>query len=415
MARIVLPLNNTQIKQAKPRAKEYNLPDGGGLQLRVKPNGSKQWLFNYQRPIIRKRTNYSLGQYPDVALAQARKLRDEAKALLAQGIDPQEHRDQQRIQQQEEYESTFGVLAKSWLELKKQQVKPETAERSYRALEKHILPQLEKVPVSKIRPKQIITILEPVKAKGNLETVKRLCRIINEVMRLAVAAGHIEVNYLSDVTKLFPSPNKTNMASISPDRLPELMKAIHTARITRVTQCLLEWQLHTMTRPKEAATAEWAHINFDANTWTIPAEIMKMKRAHTIPLTKQMISLLDVMRPISGGQQYIFPSHRDPKKHSNTQTANMALKRMGFKGELVSHGLRSLASTTLNEQGFDADVIEACLAHIDRNEVRRAYNRTDYLERRRKIMEWWSGHIEQASYGNLSVTGTKNLKVVGYE
>ncbi|MFV0574819.1 MAG: integrase domain-containing protein [Vibrio sp.] len=412
MARTVRPLRDTQIKSAKPKDKDYILSDGHGLQLRIKPNGSKLWHFFYYSPYDKKRKTISLGKYPMLSLIHARKAATEARELLAQNIDPKEHRDHQRIQQQEEYESTFGVLAQSWLELKKQQVKPETAERAYRALEKHILPQLEKVPVSKIRPKQIITILEPVKAKGNLETVKRLCRIINEVMRLAVAGGHIEVNYLTDVTKLFPSPNKSNMASITPDRLPELMNAINTARITRITQCLLEWQLHTMTRPVESATAEWAHINFDANTWTIPEERMKMKRAHTVPLTKQMIALLDVMRPISGGQQYIFPSHRDPKKHCNTQTANMALKRMGFKGELVSHGLRSLASTTLNEQGFDADVIEACLAHIDRNEVRRAYNRTDYLERRRKIMEWWSDHIEQASYGNLSVTGRRNLKVV---
>lgn len=412
MARTVQPLTNTKIKQAKPKEKDYVLSDGGGLQLRVKPNGSKLWHFVYYRPFTKKRTTFALGSYPSVSLADARKKAQESKTLLAQDIDPKEHRDHQRIQQQEEHESTFGVLALSWLELKKQQVKPETAERAYRALEKHILPQLEKIPVSKIRPKHIITILEPVKAKGNLETVKRLCRIINEIMRLAVAGGHIEVNYLADVTKLFPSPTRTNMASITPDRLPELMKTIHTARITRVTQCLIEWQLHTMTRPSETATAEWAHINFELNTWTVPAERMKMKRPHTIPLTKQMIALLDVMRPISGGRQYIFPSHRDPKAHTNTQTANVALKRMGFKGELVSHGLRSLASTTLNEQGFDADVIEVCLAHVDKNEVRRAYNRTDYLERRRKVMEWWSDHIEQASYGNLSVTGHRNLKAV---
>lgn len=406
-------LNNTQIKQAKPKDKEYNLSDGQGLALRIRPNGSKTWLFTYQKPITKKRYKISFGLFPYVTLANARKQKDEARELLAQGIDPKEYRDEQRQKQEEAKSSTFGVIALTWLELKKQQVKPETAERSYRALEKHILPELGQMPVDQIKPKHIIKILEPVKAKGNLETVKRLCRIINEVMRLAVAGGHIEVNYLADVTKLFPSPNKQNMPSIKPDRLPDLMKAIHSAQITRITRCLIEWQLHTMTRPNEAATAEWAHINLDDKTWTIPAELMKMKRAHTIPLTNQMIGLLDVIRPISGRGQYIFPSHRDPKKHANTQTANMALKRMGFKGELVSHGLRSLASTTLNEQGFDADVIEACLAHIDRNEVRRAYNRSDYLERRRKVMRWWSDHIEQASYGNLSITGTQGLKVIG--
>lgn len=412
MARTVVPLTATKIKEAKPKDKDYALSDGNGLQLRIKPNGSKLWLLNYSRPINNKRANLSLGVYPSLTLALARKVASEARELLAQGIDPKTHRDQQKLQQKEASESTFSIFADKWFELKKQQVKPDTAAHSYRALEKHILPSLGQTPIDAIRPKQIIAILEPVAAKGNLETVKRLCRIINEVMRLAVASGQIDINYLTDVTRLFPSPNKTNMATITPDRLPELMNSINRARITLTTRCLLEWQLHTMTRPVEAATAEWEHIDLENNVWVIPAERMKMKKPHSVPLSKQMIALLEIMRPISGHRQYLFPSHRNPLQHSNAQTANMALKRMGFKDQLVSHGLRALASTTLNEQGFDPDEIEACLAHVDKNEVRRAYNRTDYLERRRKVMNWWGGHIEQASYGNLSLTGYKNLKAV---
>ena len=172
------------------------------------------------------------------------------------------------------------------------------------------------------------------------------------------------------------------------------------------------WQLHTMTRPIETATARWEDIDLDKNVWVIPAERMKMKKAHTVPLTPQTLALVEVLQSMRGHSEYLFQSHGSPKKHANSQTTNMALKRMGFAGELVSHGLRALASTTLNEQGFDPDVIESALAHIDKNEVRRAYNRAEYLERRRKLMCWWSNHIDQSSTGNFSLSGTKLLKSV---
>lgn len=181
------------------------------------------------------------------------------------------------------------------------------------------------------------------------------------------------------------------------------MRTLANASIKRTTRCLIEWQLHTMTRPSEAATARWDEFDLEEKVWTIPAEKMKKRRTHTVPLTEQMLGVLEAMKPISGHRPYVFPSDREPMKHCNTQTANMALKRMGFANRLVSHGLRSLASTTLNEKGFEPDLIESALAHVDSNQVRSAYNRTDFLERRRPMMEWWSKHIELASQGNLSV------------
>lgn len=413
MAKTVVPLNNTQVKQAKPREKEYTLSDGDGLQLRVRTNGSRIWVFKYTHPISKKRTNLSFGKYPDVSIAQAREKRKNAKELLAQQIDPKVYKDEVQQQKKEALENTFGVLAVKWFELKKVDIKPETAEKAYQSLSKHILPSLQNVPIHSIKPKLIIDILQPVKNKGSLETVKRLCRVINEIMRIAIASGIIEVNYLSDITKLFPAPKKTNMATLEPGRLPELMQGLHNANITRLTRCLIEWQLHTMTRPIEAVTARWEDIDLDKNIWVIPAERMKMKRPHTIPLTQQSLALLNVLKPISGHREFLFPGHRDPRTHANSQTANMAIKRMGFEGQLVSHGLRALASTTLNEEGFDPDVIEAALAHVDKNEVRRAYNRAEYLERRRKLMCWWSDHIENASTGNISIAGLRGLKVVG--
>jgi integrase len=413
MGKTVTPLNDTQIKSAKAQDKDYTLSDGQGLQMRVKTNSSKLWVFKYTQPFTKKRTNISFGKYPEVSLKQARTKRSEARSLLAKDIDPKTHKEEINNQKKEALENTFGVLAEKWLILKRQQVKPETAEKSYQSLTKHILPSLDKVPVQSIKPKLIIDILQPVANKGSLETVKRLCRIINEIMRLAIASGIIEVNYLSDVTKLFPAPKKTNMPTIEPKRLPELMSRLSIANITRTTRCLIEWQLHTMTRPIETATARWEDINLEKKVWVIPAERMKMKKPHTIPLTPQTLALLEVIHSMSGNREYLFTSHTNPRNHANSATANMALKRMGFAGELVSHGLRALASTTLNEQGFEPDVIEAALAHIDKNEVRRAYNRAEYLERRRKLMCWWSNHIEESATGKMDISNSfKSLKVV---
>ena len=413
MARTTTPLNDTQIKNSKPRGKEYSLADGGGLMLRVKPSGSKLWIFNYSRPYTKKRANIGFGKYPDVTLAAAKKKAEAARKLLADNIDPKTDRTEQDQNSKQALENTFGVLAEKWLVLKKQQVKAETADKAWQTMKKHVLPTLENVPVHIIKPKLVIDILNPIASKGSLETVKRLCRNINEVMRLAVASGHIEVNYLTDITKLFSAPKKQNMATIKPERLPELMLALANASIMKSTRCLVEWQLHTMTRPTEAATARWADIDLDKKVWVIPEERMKMKKPHTIPLSPQVLALLDVIKAMSGHREYLFPNHRDPKKHANSQSANVALKRMGFAGELVSHGLRSLASTTLNEQSFDPDIIEAALAHIDKNEVRAAYNRAEYIERRRVMMCWWSEHIEKAATGNMSLANSmQGLRVV---
>ncbi|WP_407546765.1 integrase domain-containing protein [Vibrio parahaemolyticus] len=413
MPRITKPLTATEVKNAKPKEKEYRISDGQGLQLRVLPSGSKQWQLNYYRPTNGKRANFNLGRFPDVNLAQARKNSLLAKELIAQGIDPQEDQKKKQQDYKEIHEHTFVNVAKEWFEIKKDSVTSDYASDILRSLELHIFPHLADTPVKNITAPLVIELLKPIEAKGSLETVKRLSQRLNEVMNFATNCGLIQANPLTGIKAAFKKPKKENMAALKPAELPELMGAIANASIKRTTRCLLEWQLHTMTRPAEASGAKWCEVDIDEKVWTIPAERMKKRREHRIPLTEQAIELLDVMKPISGHREFIFPSDRDPKKPCNSQTANMALKRMGFAGRLVSHGLRSLASTTLNEQGFEADLIEAALAHIDDNHVRSAYNRTDYLERRIPMMCWWSGHIGEAAKGSLSVTGTKQLKVIG--
>jgi integrase len=400
------PLTATEVKQAKVKDKEYKLADGGGLKLRVRPNGTKTWLFDYFKPYIKKRTTLSLGSYPEVSLADARTKRLDARVLLAKDIDPKEHRDEIARNEKTAIENTFGVVAFEWYELKKTKVKLTTAEHDWKNLDRHILPLLKAVPVHKIKPKLISDILTPVVNKGSLETVKRLCRIINEVMRHAKTLNLIDINYLSEITKLFPTPKKTSMLTIKPDQLPELMKALYDSNIYINTKCLIEWQLHTMTRPIEAVSARWEDIDFENNIWVIPEERMKMNKAHTIPLTPQTLVLLKKIKSLNTNREYLFPNNRDPHRHASSQSANMALKRIGFAGKLVSHGLRALASTTLNENGtFDPDVIEAALAHVDKNEVRRAYNRSEYIERRKEMMNWWSNHIQEACSGSFSILG----------
>ncbi len=412
MPRLTKPLTATEVKNAKPKDKEYSLVDGQGLKLRILPSGSKQWQLNYYRPTNGKRANYNLGRFPEVSLAQARKGAILAKELIAQGIDPQEQKQKQQQEYKETHENTFENVSKEWFEIKKDSITPDYAVDIWRSLERHVFPKLAKTPIKDITAPLIIELLRPIEAKGSLETVKRLSQRLNEVMNYATNCGLVQANPLSGIKAAFKKPKKENMAALTPAELPELMNAIAHASIKRTTRCLIEWQLNTMTRPSEASGARWEEINVQERIWTIPAERMKKRRDHRIPLTDQMLAILEVMEPISGHREFVFPSDRDPKKPYNSQTANMALKRMGFAERTVSHGLRSLASTTLNEQGFEPDLIESALAHVDDNQVRSAYNRTDYIERRRPMMCWWSDHIEEASKGSLSVTGTKQLKVV---
>lgn len=400
-------LSELKIKSAKPSEKDYVLFDGGGLQMRVRSNGSKLWNFNYRHPVTKKRINMGLGTFPEVSLAQARKGSIAAREILAQGLDPKEQRDAVLQAKQAETEHTFQNVATSWYELKKDAVTPAYAEDIWRSLTLHVFPDLATTQISVISAPQVINLLRPLETKGSLETVKRLSQRLNEIMTYGVNSGLIHANPLSGIRSVFKKPKKKNMAALAPDELKELMVAIANASIKRTTRCLIEWQLNTMTRPAEAATTRWADIDFEKKIWTIPAERMKKRRVHIVPLTDQALALLEAIKPYSGHREYVFPADRDPRTHCNSQTANMALKRMGFEGRLVSHGMRSMASTILNEHGWDPELIEVALAHVDKDEVRSAYNRADYIERRRPMMAWWSEHIQEAATGNLSVAAIR--------
>ena len=412
MARTTKPLTNTEVKQAKPKDKIYTLSDGNGLQLRVKPNGSKLWLFDYRRPYTNKRTCLSFGSFPELSLAEVRGKRNDARELLAKDIDPKEHREESNRLNEAAHNNTLENIASKWLEVKKSKVSVDHATDTWRSLELHIFPSLGKVPIHKISAVKTIDVINPIAAKGNLETVKRLCQRLNEIMIYAVNTGLVNNNPLAGISKAYQTPVKQHLPTLKPEQLSTLLKTLSFASIKTTTRCVIEWQLHTMVRPSEAAGARWDEIDVENSLWNIPAERMKSKKKHTVPLSAHALALLETMKPISAKSDYVFPSNSNIKKHTNTSTANMALKRMGFENKLVAHGLRSIASTTLNEEGFDPDIIEAALAHTGKNEVRNAYNRAIYLERRKPMMQWWSDHIEAAATGNMSLAGKRTLKLI---
>ncbi|HGN2041732.1 TPA: integrase [Proteus mirabilis] len=413
MARKTKPLTDTEIKAAKPQDKDYQLYDGDGLTLLIKPSGSKLWQFRYYRPYTKQRTKQSFGAYPTVTLSDARKLRAESRSLLAKDIDPQEYQKDKIRNSQEAKTNTFQLVAERWWEVKKSTVTEDYGNDIWRSLERDVFPAIGDISVTDIKAHILVQAIQPVQARGALETVRRLCQRINEVMIYAQNTGLIDAVPSINIGKAFEKPKKKNMPSIPPDQLPKLMQTMRTASISLSTRCLFMWQLLTISRPSEAAEARWDEINLETKEWKIPAARMKMNREHTVPLSDAALAILELMKPLSGNREFIFPSRIKPTQPMNSQTVNAALKRAGFGGVLVSHGLRSIASTALNEQGFPPDVIEAALAHVDKNEVRRAYNRSDYLEQRRPLMQWWADFIEEADRGSIIEGGIRGISLVG--
>lgn len=393
MARTTRPLTNTEVLRSKATDKDITLHDGDGLFMVVKTTGKKLWRFRYQRPATKQRTMIGLGSFPALSLADARRVRADYLSLLANGIDPQTQAEQLTEQQQIALDSIFSTVAANWFALKQASVTPDYAKDIWRSLEKDVFPVIGEIPVQEIKARKLVEALKPIKARGALETVRRLVQRINEIMIYAVNTGLIDANPASGIGMAFEKPKKQNMPTLRPEELPKLMQSLGMSNLTISTRCLIEWQLLTLARPSEAAGSRWVEIDLDAKLWTIPPERMKAKREHIVPLSSQAIELLMKLAPISRHREYIFPSRNDPKKPMNSQTANAALKRIGYSKKLVAHGLRSIASTAMNEMGFNADVIEAALSHIDKNEVRRAYNRSLYLEKRVELMQWWGDLI----------------------
>ncbi|EBN2843838.1 integrase [Salmonella enterica] len=405
MPKVATKLTDTEIKKAKPTEKEFTLWDGDGLFLRIKPSGKKIWHLGYTVPLTKKRAKMSLGFYPYLTLAQARALRDEYLSLLAQGIDPQSHNEQKAQALKDATEHTFQTVAKKWLDekIKTSGISQDHAKDIWRSLERNIFPTLGDVPIKEIRPKMLKQHLDPIEQRGVLETLRRIISRLNEIFRYAATEELIEFNPADNLIQRFSKPKKQNMPALPPDELPRFMTALSNASIRLETRLLIEWQLLTWVRPGEAVRARWTDIDEESKYWNIPSDFMKMKRPHKVPLSKEAIRILESMKPISGHREWVFPSIKNPLTHMHEQTANAALIRMGLGGELVAHGMRSIARTAAEEAGkFRTEVLEAALAHSKKDEIIAAYNRTEYLVERVELMQWWSDYLKIQKYKSLT-------------
>ncbi|MDT9984131.1 integrase domain-containing protein [Klebsiella pneumoniae] len=400
MAKIAKKLTDTEIKSTKPTDKEINLFDGDGLILRIAPlskGGKKNWYFRYAVPVSKKRTKMSLGTYPHLTLARARALRDEYLSLLANGINPQVHNTQKANALKDATEHTFQAVAKKWLDekVKTSGISQDHANDIWRSLERNIFPTLGDTPIKEIRPKMLKQHLDPIEKRGVLETLRRIISRLNEIFRYAATEELIEFNPADNLAQRFSKPKKQNMPALPPTELPRFLTVLNNASVRMETRLLIEWQLLTWVRPGEAVRARWADIDTDNSMWNIPSDFMKMKKPHKVPLSKEALRVLDSMKAISGHREWVFPSIKAPLNHMHEQTANAAIIRMGFGGELVTHGMRSIARTAAEESGkFRTDVLEAALAHSKKDEITAAYNRAEYLAERVVLMQWWSDYVQ---------------------
>ncbi|MCK3656560.1 hypothetical protein A4G19_12655 [Pasteurellaceae bacterium Macca] len=365
----------------------------------MKATGAKLWRFNYCKPFTKKRTEISLGRFPEVSLKQARDKRAEYRALLAENIDPQTHRQQEKLKAKI---PTLFEMAQQWYKLKETQIKPNTLNGYWRMLNNHLFPKSGYIPINEILPPIIKTILQPLEKRKATLTIHRILSLLNEIMSFAINSGLIETNRCISLSKTFTQHKRQHLATIRPEELPDFLNVLHNYKALGRVKTLILWQLLTMTRPSEAAGAKWAEIDLTAKTWTIPASRMKMGKEHIIPLSTQAISLLRFEWQFSHNSSYVFPSIKRKNKPPSSRTQGQAISATVFRNRLTAHGLRSIASTYLNEYEpmINSDVIEACLSHVIGSQVRRAYNRSNYLEHRKPVMQLWGDYVEQCAPPN---------------
>ena len=396
MPKQTIPLQNEQIANYEQSVKTITLFDGGGLIMRITPSGNKIWYYNYVKPFTKKRTNIKLGDYPALTLEEARLKREQFNSLIKKGEDPMHLQLEEYFM--EDTPRTVKQATEKWLELKSSRVSKRHAFSIRRSFELYVFPSIGDFLIKKLTPISVIEVLRPLERSGKLETLSRLCSRIKELMDFCVNYGIIESHKLDKIRSVFLSPKAIQMKTIMPNELPMLMQRIKINNIDTISRALLEWQMHTMVRPGEAVKARWQDIDLENRIWEIPADFMKMGRPHQVPLSSYCIEILNSMKAFAK-HEYVFQSfyRKGSHTHINRDTANNVLKKIGYNDKLVAHGLRSLASTVLNEHDFNPDWIETSLAHIDRNSIRFIYNKARYLEGRRIMHNWWSNYIEQAA------------------
>jgi len=387
-------LNNSTVKFAEQKEKNYRISDNRAMYLLVTPTGKKYWRLDYR--LHGKRRTYAIGSYPEISLKEARKLRDKARRLIAKGIDPVQERQQTRAAQQEAHENSFENVAWEWVDKKKQGWTPGYARTIEGRLKLNLLPWLSKRPVSEITAPELLRALRKVEARGAIESAHRTLQIANSVFIYSIACGIADHNPAFGLTKALQSPNPKKMAALTdPIEVGGLMRAIREYHGGEIVRCALRFSAYTFCRPGEIRTAEWDEIDWIKAEWRIPAAKMKMKRDHIVPLANQVISVLQEIHVLTGSGRYVFPSLRANKPMSNN-TVNAAIRYMGYaKSQMCAHGFRAMASSLLHENGFEHDVIELQLSHQRKDRIAHVYDRSQRLPERRKMMQWYADYLDE--------------------
>jgi integrase len=391
-----MALTDTALRNAKPRDSAYKLSDRDGLYLLVSASGSKLWRFDYR--FLTKRKTLALGQYPAVGLADARRGCDEARRLLSQNIDPSEKRKLDKLAMTIAAETTFRVIAEEWLLKIEREGRADATMDKNRWLLDLAYAKLGERPIGAITSPELLMTLRKVEARGHYESAKRLRSVCGRVFRYAIATGRAERDPSIDLRGALIAPKVQHRATIiDADAIGALLRAIDGYEGSLIVRTALQLLSLVFVRPGELRHAAWPEFDFEQARWTIPGPRMKMKAPHIVPLSRQTLTILRSLQPMTGDGIYLFPSNRTVTRPISENTLNAALRRLGYgTDDMTSHGFRSMASTRLNEMGrWNPDAIERQLAHGERNAVRAAYNHAHYLQERIEMMQVWADYLDK--------------------
>ena len=387
-----MKLNARQVVAAKPREKAYKLADGAGLYLEVVPSGSRYWRMKYR--FNGKEKRMAFGVYPAVSLAQARALRDEAKKKLAEGIDPSFAKKEEKLVRDVQLNNTFQAVALEWHGTKVSRWSEGYASDIIEAFNKDIFPYIGQQPVNEIKPLVLLNVLRRMESRGATEKAKKGRQRCSEVFRYAIVTGRAEYNPAADLTSAMSGHESKHYPFLTVEELPDFFKALSGYTGSPLVVLAARLLILTGVRTGELRGAFWSEFDLEKAVWEIPAERMKMKRPHLVPLSTQALEIVQQLKVMSGQYPLVFPGRNDPRKTMSEASINQVFKRIGYTGKVTGHGFRHTMSTILHEEGFNTAWIETQLAHVDKNAIRGTYNHALYLEGRREMMQWYADYID---------------------
>lgn len=388
-----MALTARQVDTAKPKEKPYKLFDGGGLYLEVTAKGSRYWRMKYRFGGKEKRLAF--GVFPIVTLAEAREMRNQAKKTLAAGGDPGEIKKEEKAIQKLNTGNTFEAIAREWHKSKADRWSLRYRDEIIDTFEKDIFPYIGKRPIAEIKPLELLETLRKMEKRGALEKMRKVRQRCGEVYRYAIITGRAEYNPAPDLASALTPPKKQHFPFLTAEELPYFLKDLAGYTGSMITKTATKIILLTAVRTQELRFARWQDIDLEKGVWEIPAEVMKMKRPHVVPLSKQVIELFNSLKPLSGHYELVFIGRNDHRKPISKESVNQVIELLGYKGRLTGHGFRHTMSTILHEKGFNSVWIETQLAHIDKNAIRGTYNHAQYMEGRREMMQWYADYMDE--------------------